>query len=263
MKKLFYALTCALLMGGMGVSCTPEKMEYERTVRYQPDGEDFVIVNGDRKFTRALYGGHTGFRVETSDVPEFAFYLPRMGGNLTFSVRVGEKELPLNDAERIECRYRPGKRIYHITDPLLGKGSISMEVLALMDEDAGVWKITADRLPEDATLGWQFGGVANKRFSREGDMGVDRDNCFYLLPEYCKDNEYDLAGNNFSVKSIKNKYGQYTVYGFFPEGAVHEVKELSEVQELQEFRSSDNSKVDNAAETSIAHPILVGSMPFP
>ena len=262
MKKLFYALTCALLMGGLGVSCTPEKMEYERTVRYQPDGEDFVIVNGDRRFTRALYGGHTGFRVETSDVPEFAFYLPRMGGNLTFSVRVGETVLPLEKAGRIECRYRPGKRIYHITDPLLGKGSISMEVLALMDEDAGVWKITADGLPEDATLGWQFGGVANKRFSREGDMGVDRDDCFYLLPEYCKDNEYTLADNNFSVKSIKNKYGQYTVYGFFPEGAVHEVKELSEVQELQEFRSSDNSKVDNAAETSIAHPILVGSMPL-
>ena len=102
MKKLFYALTCALLVGGMGVSCTPEKMEYERTVRYQPDGDDFVIVNGDRRFTRALYGGHTGFRVETGDVPAFALYLPRMGGNLTFSVRVGEKELALNDAAHIE-----------------------------------------------------------------------------------------------------------------------------------------------------------------
>ena len=28
----------------------------ERTLRYLPDGEDFVIVNGGRKFTRALYG---------------------------------------------------------------------------------------------------------------------------------------------------------------------------------------------------------------
>lgn len=241
MKKLIYALACALFVGGMGVGCTSEKMEYERTVRYQPDGEDFVIVNGDRRFTRALYGGHTGFRVETSDVPEFAFYLPRMGGNLTFSVRVGEKELPLNDAERIECRYRPGKRIYHITDPLLGEGSIHMEVLALMDEDAGVWKITTNGLPEDATLGWKFGGVANKRFSREGDMGVDRDDCFYLLPEYCKDNEYTLAGNNFSVKSIKNKYGQHTVYGFFPEHSAHQIVGLDGNEE---------------------HPILLGSLPL-
>ena len=221
MKKLFYTLACVFFMGGISVSCTPEKLVNERTMRYQPDGEDFVIVNGDRRFTRALYGGHTGFRVETGDMPEFALYLPRMGGNLTFTVRVGEKEIALNNASRIECRYRPGKRIYHITDPLLGKGSIHMEVLALMDEDAGVWKITTDGLPEDAVLGWQFGGVANKRFSREGDMGVDKDNCFYLLPEYCKDNEYTLVGNNFSVKSIKNKYGQHTVYGFFPEHSVH------------------------------------------
>ncbi|MBR2360959.1 MAG: DUF4450 domain-containing protein [Bacteroidaceae bacterium] len=233
MKKL---LTIALTLIAILSGCSSDKVHYERSVRYQPDGEDFVIVNGDRRFTRALYGGHTGFRVETSDVPEFALYLPRMGGNLTFSVKVGEKELSLNDAARIECRYRPGTRLYKITDPLLGEGSIEMSVLALMDEDAGVWKITTDGLPEDATLGWKFGGVANKRFSREGDMGVDRDDCFYLLPEYCKDNEYTLADNNFSVKSIKNKYGQHTVYGFFPEGAVHEVRNLSEVQELQEFR---------------------------
>ena len=241
MKKLFYTLACVFFMGGISVSCTPEKLLNERTMRYQPDGEDFVIVNGDRRFTRALYGGHTGFRVETGDMPEFALYLPRMGGNLTFTVRVGEKEIALNNASRIECRYRPGKRIYHITDPLLGKGSIHMEVLALMDEDAGVWKITTDGLPEDAVLGWQFGGVANKRFSREGDMGVDKDNCFYLLPEYCKDNEYTLVGNNFSVKSIKNKYGQHTVYGFFPEHSVHQIVGLD-----------GNEK----------HPILVGSLPL-
>ncbi len=241
MKKLFYTLACVFFMGGISVSCTPEKLVNERTMRYQPDGEDFVIVNGDRRFTRALYGGHTGFRVETGDMPEFALYLPRMGGNLTFTVRVGEKEIALNNASRIECRYRPGKRIYHITDPLLGKGSIHMEVLALMDEDAGVWKITTDGLPEDAVLGWQFGGVANKRFSREGDMGVDKDNCFYLLPEYCKDNEYTLVGNNFSVKSIKNKYGQHTVYGFFPEHSVHQIVGLD-----------GNEK----------HPILVGSLPL-
>ena len=62
-----------------------------RTLRYQPDGEDFVIVNGNRKFTRALYGSNTGFRLETSDVPEFALYMPRMGGNLSLGVIVGGK----------------------------------------------------------------------------------------------------------------------------------------------------------------------------
>ncbi|MBQ8867026.1 MAG: DUF4450 domain-containing protein [Bacteroidaceae bacterium] len=274
MKTLFYTLLGGLLVvGGTLVGCAPEASRQEvRAQRYAPDGEDFVIVNGDRKFTRALYGGHTGFRVETSDVPEFAFYLPRMGGNLTFTVRVGETVLPLNNAERIECRYRPGKRIYHITDPLLGEGSISMEVLALMDEDAGVWKITTSGLPTDAALGWKFGGVANKRFSREGDMGVDRADCFDLLPEYCKDNEYTLAGNNFSVKSIKNKYGQHIVHGFFPEGAVHNVVELAASEKLQsagadfqgagaDFQSAD-ADFQGTAEESVEHPVLLGSLPL-
>lgn len=40
MKKLFYTLACALLVGGMGVGCTSEKIANERPMRYQPDGED-------------------------------------------------------------------------------------------------------------------------------------------------------------------------------------------------------------------------------
>lgn len=106
-----------------------------RILRYQPDGEDFVIVNGNRKFTRALYGGNTGFRLETSDMPEFALYMPRMGGNLSLGVIVGEESLWLNDADRIESRYRAGSRVYTITDSLLGKGSLTITALAMYEAD--------------------------------------------------------------------------------------------------------------------------------
>ena len=58
----------------------------ERAVRYYPDGNDFVIENGDRRFTRALYGTNTAFRVEAGDLPEFAMYMPGMGGNLRFGL---------------------------------------------------------------------------------------------------------------------------------------------------------------------------------
>ena len=40
-----------------------------RTLQYHPDGEDFVSVNGKNRYTRALYGSHTAFRLETSDRP--------------------------------------------------------------------------------------------------------------------------------------------------------------------------------------------------
>ena len=74
----------------------------ERELRYRPEGEDFVIVNGTAKFNRALYGTHTGFRVETGDVPEFALYLPRMGGNLSFSIENNHKSIKLNAADLLK-----------------------------------------------------------------------------------------------------------------------------------------------------------------
>lgn len=255
-KKRIYTFACALLVGGL-VAFSSSKDE--RTLRYTPDGEDFVIVNGERKFTRALYGGHTGFRVETGDVPEFALYMPRMGGNLSFSLRVGDRVLPLNEAANIECRYRPGMRLYKITDPLLGKGSIEMAVLALMDEEAGVWKVTTKGLPKDVTLLWRFGGVANKRFSREGDMGVDRADCFYLLPDYCKDNVYKVEENSFHVLSPKNKYGQRTVYGFFPDGANHQVVDLTE---SEGFLSRSGKLTSGIQMSEPKNPVLVGSLPL-
>src|SRR5690606_5119214 len=92
----------------------------EREVRYRPDGEDFVIHNGERRFNRALYGTNTAFRVEAGDLPEFAMYLPGVGGNFQLGVIAGDKSKWLTKADDVEARYRPGTLIYHIKDALLG-----------------------------------------------------------------------------------------------------------------------------------------------
>ena len=189
----------------------------ERTLRYLPDGEDFVIVNGDRKFTRALYGGHTGFRLETSDVPEFAFYLPHMGGNLSFSLQRGVQCISLNDADRVEARYRAGSRIYHISDSLLGKGTLTITAQACYTEDAALWQVSAKDMPTDIALQWLYGGASGGRFSREGDMGVDPIDCFHLKPAYCKGNDYSLQGDGFKVVfGQQSRYGEKTLYATFP-----------------------------------------------
>jgi len=171
----------------------------ERELRYRPEGEDFVIVNGTAKFNRALYGTHTGFRVETGDVPEFALYLPRMGGNLSFSIENNHKSIKLNAALRIECRYRAGSRIYYITDPIMGKGKITITALAMSEAEGMMLKIETQNIQANTKLSWIFGGAADKRFSREGDMGVDPIDCFELKPEYCKGNEYQLFNNSFQL----------------------------------------------------------------
>ena len=186
----------------------------ERSLRYVPEGEDFVIVNGKNKFNRALYGSHTGFRLETGDVPEFAFYLPRMGGNLSFSVGNGGETLPLNNAKTIECRYRPGKRIYTISDPFLRNGMIKIEAMALFDDDGAIWKITTENIPGNLSLNAIFGGASNTRFSRDGDLGVDPPDCFELKKEYCIGNQYELKQNIFELSFGPNH--EEKLFGIFP-----------------------------------------------
>lgn len=171
----------------------------ERSLRYTPDGQDFVIVNGKNKFNRALYGTNTGFRVETGDVPEFALYLPRMGGNLSFSIGNKQKTIALNDAAHIESRYRAGSRIYNITDSLVGKGSICLTALAMSQAEGIILKVETFGIPDKTVFSWKFGGVSDTRFSREGDLGVDPIDCFELKPEYCKGNIYTLNKNSFSL----------------------------------------------------------------
>ena len=45
----------------------------ERTLRYKPEGEEFVITNGNKRFTRAIYGTNTGFRFKPVTSPNSDF----------------------------------------------------------------------------------------------------------------------------------------------------------------------------------------------
>lgn len=186
----------------------------QRVLRYRPDGDDFVIVNGQKKFNRALYGTHSGFRVETSDVPEFALYLPRMGGNLSFYLQVNQKTLALNDAAYIESRYRPGSRLYTIKDPMLGKGVIHITVLAMSDAEGMIIRFETKNISRHVKLAWRFGGASNQRFRREGDLGVDPPDSFYFKTENCRTNVYTIHENTFVLKFGTNQ--SRTLTGIFP-----------------------------------------------
>src|SRR5690606_38894386 len=98
--------------------------QQKRSLHYTEDNGDFLLVNGKYRFNRALYGDNRASRVEAGDLPEFALYLPGMGGNLQFVIRRGNQYKKLIDAAKIETRYRVGSMRYTISDPLLGKGSL-------------------------------------------------------------------------------------------------------------------------------------------
>src|SRR5471030_97973 len=76
----------------------------ERNIHYRPEGNDFVCVNGKMRFNRHLYGTNTAFRVEAGDLPEFALYMPGMGGNIKFGLISKDSSKWLINAAMITAR---------------------------------------------------------------------------------------------------------------------------------------------------------------
>lgn len=151
-----------------------------RTLQYRPDGEDFVSVNGKNRYTRALYGSHTAFRLETSDRPIFAVYEKRNSKNIHFHlVQADSSVTPLEETAWCESRYTPGRRSYRLKHPSWGADAeLQISALALPDEDAAIWKITPVNMPVGAVLRPMLSEISLNRLSRNGDMGADPPGCF-------------------------------------------------------------------------------------
>lgn len=161
-------------------SYNEKKRGAKRFLQYRPDGEDFVCVNGQNRYTRALYGGHTAFRVETSDRPIFATFEKNNHKNIRFvylptatSNESSDHALPLENTTYCEARYTPGKRSYIIKDSLLQHGEITIEVLAMPDKEEAIWKIESAQTPEKSAIRAILAPTQTKKLNRNGDLGVD------------------------------------------------------------------------------------------
>ncbi len=161
------------------------KAENPRSQHYRPDGISVITTDGNYRYNRALYGARTGFRVDCSDRTEFGIYLPRMGGNLLLTLPEGE----------CTARYTPGRMDY-------SQGGVEVEVQVGREEDMALWRVSNCNEAE-VRIPVRFGGVADKRFHRDGDLGVDPPDCFSLRPEYCEGNIYKVDGD-----SVRVSYGK-------------------------------------------------------
>lgn len=172
----------------------------ERELRYTPDGEEFVITNGNKRFTRAIYGTNTGFRFETSDFPEFGLYMPRLGGSVYMAISTPSATVWISELKSIESRFKSGQRTYIVKDEaLFGKGVLKISAVALSDADGLVVKYEPENMPAGIKILWIYGGANNQRFSREGDIGADPEDSFFIKAENCKGNIYEIKDNGFTI----------------------------------------------------------------
>jgi hypothetical protein len=198
MKKIILAIVFCLI-ATYGYCQQPLWHNKPRAIRYHPEGKDIVIENGDKRFNRALYGGNTAFRAEAGDLPEFALYLPGMGGNLKFGIIINGKSKWLIASNHIKAIYRAGSMLYEIKDALLDTGIIYIKAIALFAREGLMVEIKAANLPKGLQLVAAFGGATGKKFSRDGDIGADPESSFYLQPEYCLNNIFTIQQNTFQL----------------------------------------------------------------
>lgn len=233
-----------------------------RKLHYAPGENSFVLKNGTRKFNRALYGSNTGFRVETGDLPEFAMYMPGMGGNFKLGL-VNEKESKwITEASKIETQYVLGTMHYKIEDAILGNGKLFVDVVALKEKEGFIVKVYGNAISKNTQIIWAFGGATGKKFSRDGDIGADPESVFYLQPDYCINNKYKLEKQSFVLEygseSNKQKTGNNkNLVGFFPESKVLLANAKNQNSPLELYNSNAENlpvlsgKTKNSAEKAI------------
>ncbi|HLX69637.1 MAG TPA: DUF4450 domain-containing protein, partial [Verrucomicrobiae bacterium] len=178
----------------------------ERTLRYHPEGEDFVIENGTEFFNRPLYCCNSAFRVDGGDKPQFSFYCPGRGGNLRLGVRTAAGAKWLDDAGNIVARYRPGSLLYEIRDGAF-KGVLNISVLPLADAKGIILRAALINASEPVEFVWAFGGANGQRGSRGGDIGCEREpvaEYFQLRPDECRGNVFSIQSNGFVLRGKSN-----------------------------------------------------------
>lgn len=137
---------------------------------YFPQGKEIVCFNGTNRYTRALYGTHTAFRLETSDRPVFATYRKGDCRNIQFSLVYAGKAHPLDSINDCTAYYQGGIRRYHIVSANI---DLTITTTASMSYEGALWRFEISKLPKDSYFKAILSHCRSSKFSRGGDLGVD------------------------------------------------------------------------------------------
>ena len=144
-----------------------------RWLQYGADGKDIVCSDGANRYTRALYGGYTEFRLETSDRPVFAVYRKGCHRNIRFWLTYNGRRVALHETTHCKARYNAGRRTYELSDDSWGRGWLELTAMAQPDTESAIWLVEPHGLKGRAMLSCTVCDVLRPKFKRGGDMGAD------------------------------------------------------------------------------------------
>ena len=142
-----------------------------RPLNYYPEGRSFVCVNGENRYTRALYGGTDAFRIETSDRPVFATFEKGTVKNIALLLTYRGETIALDSTDFCESRYEGGRRDYLLRDNRWQNGELRLSVLALTKSKGAIWRVSASGFSESPFLTFVMRDAADQKPQRNGDIG--------------------------------------------------------------------------------------------
>ena len=188
MKRLVFTLSLILTclsptkaqIAGALQSYNDGKQDEARVQQYFPEGDAIVCVNGKNRFTRALYGSYTDWRLETSDRPVFAVVKKNHHRHIRFEVN----GVALDSTDYCKASYVNGMRIYRLQDKRWGKDAyLKLSVVAMPDREGAVWLFDDQHFDKEAVFRAEVCDIANPKLSRNGDIGADKPGCFEASPK--------------------------------------------------------------------------------
>ena len=179
--SIHYLYVGAQTVSGALPSYNDARRGMQRSLQYKPQDDAFICENGTNRFTRALYGGCTDYRIETSDVPIFA--VAKKGHYK--SVRFEIAGVPLDSVDYCKSWYHDGMRSYILGDHRwnqLGNGIIRVHVVALHDVEGAIWQFICDKYRGSLKVKVKVCDIKNPHLQRNGDLGVDPADAFEPSP---------------------------------------------------------------------------------
>ena len=156
-----------------------DKIGVERSQQYFPEAGAFVCENGENRFTRALYGGWTDYRVETSDRPVFAVVKKGHHRHLRFTA----DGVALDSTDYCKAWYVNGERRYVLKDKRWGdEATLEVTVAASPDREGAVWRFSRMDAARPTRLEARMCEIANPKLHRNGDIGADKPGVFEAAP---------------------------------------------------------------------------------
>lgn len=183
----------------------------KRTMRYFPDGQEIVCVNGENRYTRALYGSESNFRLETSDRPVFATFKKKESKNIRLYLSVpiisegcgtGAYTIQLDETSFCEARYEGGRRTYIVKDEHWPEGAeLRIYAMASFSEESAIWQFLEKGFPVGTRLSAKGCGIASTKFNRDGDLGTDKREIFEASADErdLQEVQWDAEGESYLV----------------------------------------------------------------